>query len=422
MIQELHAGDRQIPASGWNEMRAAVQGITPGQQQYNSSQRSPVYITVKNATGFNLPAFSVVKLGGATYSRTGDTFINQAIANGVELDGDTPTAPTDVIAVIQEDCPVDGFVKAIVSGVTPARVILDAGVISAYSPYMYATVNPNSNSLLITNDVTPVRVLYLINDRRGYVIINNNDDRQRFIIHCTGSNGLASVAKKGAVFKIWQSSNGWEVTNIQNIHPYHIYAVCQEDIPDGFTGYYSMPFYTPEQNYGAAPTVAVSSGITTSSKNVGRRGVGVGDYEFSNKRLDYCYAHGKYTYEPRFTYTGAAIDRGSTANSRVGIVIEGHTYAVTFPARASSSGLAMMAPDVYAGDTITVLVEENYTGDYSASVTAIEYPTDAVKGTTIMVPSDYIIANRGWQDTTSQGVQLPANTACYTKVQGNALT
>ena len=88
MIKELHAGDTQISASSWNEMRAAVQGITAPQQQYQSAARNPVYITIKNQTGAALPAFSVVKLGAAIYSsRTGSEFTEQAVKNGVEIDG-----------------------------------------------------------------------------------------------------------------------------------------------------------------------------------------------------------------------------------------------------------------------------------------------------------------------------------------------
>ena len=100
MIKQLHPGDTQISAAGWNEMRAAVQGLTPGQQQYQSVQRNPAYVTIKNNTGGDLPVFSVVKIDGAMYSRSGDTFINQAAQNGVELDGDTPAAVTDTIAIL----------------------------------------------------------------------------------------------------------------------------------------------------------------------------------------------------------------------------------------------------------------------------------------------------------------------------------
>ena len=426
MIQELHAGDRQIPASGWNEMRAAVQGITPAQQQYQSGKLNPVYITVKNVTGADLPALSVVRLSGATYTRTGDTFVNQAIANGVELDGDTPAAATDTIAITQAACAAGEFVRAIVSGATPAMILND----SVYT-YSYARVKAGvTNYLEPTNDMTGIRLLYCptatgsSSPQGGYIILDSVDDRERFLITCTASNNYASIAKKGAAFKISRGASGWEVQTNNNAATKYVIAICQEDIPDGYIGNYYMPFYTPEQNCGALPAVSASSGLTSGDSDVGHRGIGRNsaagntgfEHEFSNKRLDYTYSHGQYAYCPKFIYTGEAV----SYNSGVGIVIEGHTYPVTFTPTALDKSLTSY-PDVYAGDIITVLVEETTNVNYSASVTAIQYPTDCQKGTTIMVPSDYIMTNRGWQDTTSQGAQLPANTSCYTKVQGNAL-
>lgn len=411
MIKELRAGDTQISAAGWNEMRAAVQGMTPAQQQYNSSQRNPVYITIKNITGTDLPAFAVVKISGATYSRTGSNFVDLATANGVELNGDTPAAATDTIAITQAACASGEFVKAIVSGATP---VMFAGDVTAGR---YLQVAPGVTDYLHTTDTpTNIRVLSDAGYATGttttpvgcYALIDYTDDRERFKITCTAANGLASVAKKGAVFMIARGAKK------------RCLAVCQEDVPDGYTGDYWMPYYTPEQNYGVIPNELVG-GIYSSGNIVGRRGVGSGDYAFSAKRLDYAYQRGQYTYEPRFVYSGAAVDRGSTVSPRVGISIEGHVYPVTFPIAITTYGLQMMAPDVYTGDTITVLVEEAYTGDYGASVTAIEYPLDCAKGTTLVVPSDAPITNRGWIDTTTQGVTLPANLSCYTKDIGNAL-
>ena len=421
MIKQLHPGDTQISAAGWNEMRAVVQGLTPGQQQYQSNQRSPVYITVKNVTATDLPAFSVVKLSVATYSFSSRSdYVDLAIKNGVELDGDTPTTAADPIAVIQADCPAGGFVKAIVSGATPVRVTIDTGSINSYSPCMYAKVAPNSYSLAVTYDITPIRIIGNIYNSYGYAIIDNNDDRQRFILYCTPSNNYASIAKKGAAFKISRGRNGWEVEYNNNASVKYIIAICQEDVPDGFTGYYNMPFYTPEQNYGAAPAVAANSGITTADSAVGHRGVGVAsgggrvgfEHEFSNKRLDYMYSHGQYTYCPKFTYTGAAV----SYNNGVGIVIEGHTYAVTFPAIAPSYNSSMMAPDVYAGDIITVLVEESVSSNYSAAVTAIEYPTDFAKGSSIVVEGTMLLG-RGWDEDYITGSDFKY----AIKIQGAAL-
>lgn len=407
MIQELHAGDRQIPASGWNEMRAAVQGITPGQQQYQSAARNPVYITIKNVTGSDLPAFSVVKLSGATYSRTGDTFINQAIANGVELNGDTPASATDTIAITQAACAAGEFVRAIVSGASPAMILND----SIYA-YTYARVKAGVTSYLEpTNDKTAIRLITCptatgsSTPQGAYAIIDYIDDRQTFTVPAS----LASTAKKGAVFKIYLSSTGWQIRT--GVGAY-ILAVCQEDMDDNATEPMQMPFYTPEQNYGVSPDMGTPY---QADALVQHRGVIDGEYEFSTKRLDYVYQYGRYAYCPTFTFTGTSV----SYNGGVGIVIEGHTYSVTFLTGATpGAGYSLTSyPDVYAGDIITVLVTDGGGSAYSANVTAVEYPTDFKKGTSIVV-EDTMLLERGWDED-----YIPNTNYKYAiKIQGNSLT
>lgn len=133
MIKELHAGDTQISASGWNEMRAAVQGITAPQQQYQSGRLNPVYVTIHNHTGYALPAFSVVKINGAEYSRTGSTFVDLTTQGGVELSGYAPTAANDTIAITQEACPAGGIVKALMSGATACKIYKTSSSTPAYA-------------------------------------------------------------------------------------------------------------------------------------------------------------------------------------------------------------------------------------------------------------------------------------------------
>ena len=174
MIKELHPGDTQISAAGWNEMRAAVQGITPGQQQYQSNQRSAAYITIKNQTiAGDIPAFSVVKIDGAMYNRSGDTFINQAAQNGVELSGNTPAATTDVIAITQAACKSGDIVKAMVSGATACKVYK-----AENRAYKYAAPTPNQTGYLTgTDDVTGIRVLWSASGtgaKEAYVLLEHN--------------------------------------------------------------------------------------------------------------------------------------------------------------------------------------------------------------------------------------------------------
>ena len=102
MIKKLQAGDNSIPASGWNEMRAFVQGYSFPQDTFKSPPRNPAYISVKNVTGSALPALSIVKISTPIYTRSGDAFKNKGVEYGVEMQGAAPDSESNNIAVIQE--------------------------------------------------------------------------------------------------------------------------------------------------------------------------------------------------------------------------------------------------------------------------------------------------------------------------------
>ena len=332
MIQELHAGDRQIPASGWNEMRAAVQGITPGQQQYNSSQRNPVYITVKNVTGSDLPAFSVVKLSGATYTRTGDTFINQAISNGVELDGDTPAAATDTIAITQAACAAGEFVKAIVSGATAATVHTTSSKKSRYAKpaagqagCLEASDTPTNIQVIWRGDYVSGKT-----DYEAYVTLDAIDDRERFLIKTSSGVTASDYVQGNLEYIIWSvSDNAWIPATISdNATAGKVrLVVCQESLPSTLTDDYYMPFYPLEDNIGAAPNKSTA----TAEQFTDRCGVAPGEHVLSNKRFDYLYKYGRYTYEPIYTLWTLA-EAHSGGNSGVYVTINGVQYPVIFPA------------------------------------------------------------------------------------------
>ena len=418
MIKELHAGDRQIPASGWNEMRAAVHNITPAQQQYYTGKFNPVYVTVKNATGYDLPAFSVVKLSGATYSRSGDTFINLALKNGVEINGVVPDAASNTVAITQAACTDGEYVKAIVSGATSVRLIPPAS--GSSMTYRYAKpVAGHVDYMEASNVVTNTRVIWsgsvasASSPGVAYILLDNIDDRQTFTVPVS----LASVAKKGAVFRVVLGNDGWVIQTSGSGK--YVLAVCQDDMDDNAVDPYQMPFYTPEQNYGILPNVTndpdYAPTTTDSSGLIRRCGVGHGDYDYSNKRLDYAYHHGQYSYEPVFTYTGAAVNAGDAANPIVGIEIEGHTYNVDFPAMAGS-GIGSLTAYPDAGDRITVQVEESISANYGASVTAIQYPTDFAVNSSIVVENTMLLG-RGWDED-----YIPNTSFKYAiKVKTNAL-
>lgn len=403
MINKLEPGDRQLSASSWNEMRDRINNITPSQDTVMTGNKNPFLITVKNNTGYALPALSVVKIGNPVYTRLGDTFVNTGVAYGVEVNGDTPGAITDTVAITQSACPDGGIVKAIVSGATPVMLNVPAA-----STYSYARpIAGDYSKLEATNDITTIRILYnypAAGTVPGYVLIGA-DNRQTFKVPTT----YASVAKKGAVFKIYLSNNGWQIRTGSGSY---ILAVCQEDMDSNATEAMDMPFYTPEMNYGVAPDMGSPA---TADSLVSHRGVVSGEYEFSAKRLDYTYQYGKYTYNPQFVYTGQAVN----LNGSVGITIEGHTYPVTFPASLGvNAGYSLTSyPDVYAGDIITVQVTDNGDTAYSASVVAVNYPVDFEKGSSIVVENSMLLG-RGWDEDYITGTDFKY----AIKIQGNALT
>lgn len=406
MINKLEPGDRQLSASSWNEMRDRINNITPNQDTVLTSKQKSSYITVKNNTGSALPALSVVKLTTPIYNRSGDTFVNKGVEFGVEMDATTPVVASDTIAITQAACPAGGIVKAVVSGAT--AVIIDVPTAGSY-PYA-KPIAGDSSKLEATNNVTPIKILYnypAAGTQPGYVLIGT-DDRLTFTV----PTSLASIAKKGAVFKIYLSQLGWQVRTGRG---WYILAVCQEDMDSNATESMQMPFYTPEQNCGERPDV------TETLTNAGENHVGVisGEYEFSEKRLDYVYNNGQYAYCPTFVYRGAAVNMGTASNPILGISIQGHTYAVQIG--AGVGGSVTDYPDIYEGDIITVLVTDGGGTAYSSGVTAIEYPTDYAKGTVILTPDFTLQSYRGWDDVTSYYPNLPAGIYAMQKIAGNAL-
>ena len=408
MIQELHAGDRQIPASGWNEMRAAVQGITAPQQQYQSGKLNPVYVTIKNQTGAALPAFSVVKINGATYSsRTGDTFINQAIANGVELNGDTPAAATDTIAITQVACASGEFVKAIVSGATAATIHTTSSKKSRYAKpaagqagYLEASDTPTNIQVIWRGDYVSGKT-----DYEAYVTLDAIDDRERFLLKASSSVTPSDYVKGNLAYIIWSASdNAWIPINsfTDNVEPGRVrLVVCQEDCPATLTADYYMPYYALEDNLGVAPNRSTA----TADIFTDRCGVAPGEHVLSNKRFDYSFKYGRYSYEPKFVLEAHAEAHGG-GNSGVYVTINNTQYPVLFPAKNSNFSLGTMAPDVYAGDEITVQVETSLRLVNNTHVYAVDYPIDFIEHY-VMFTLYGSQGWRGWVDVTTD--YIPAN-------------
>lgn len=256
-----------------------------------------------------------------------------------------------------------------------------------------------------------------------YWVTLTKDNRDFFVI--SSSDNVAQYAKKGGVFQIQRGVYGidstpcWVVKSTRVTDSYRV-AICQEDMPDDYFDnslnlYYLMPYYTPEMNYGERPNFGSSAGGWNSAvtKHIG---IVEGEHSFSNKRLDYTFKNGRFAYTPQFLFSGAAINN----NGSVGISIEGHTYNVQFPPYSSINSTSLTSyPDVYAGDIITVLVEDSGDSAYSANVYAVNYPTDFMKGSTIATDDSYMFSGyRGWTDTSAQGTPPPAGILFFTKDQG----
>lgn len=512
MINKLVPGAHQISASGWNEIRAAIQNLSPGQNTIPPGARNPFLITVKNTTGGALAPLSIVKIANPTYLRTGDTFANKGVEFGTELNGSTPDSEENSVAIIQGACPANGFIKAIADGCTPAFVYIeDTG------NYKFAKPKDDTTEYLqATNDVTNIRILWhasgtgkqeayvcldatgegqplrvaskMVNtDSRpegafqlnttntwlyaddidsfgkqndsdapnivnpcGYpedrpVIVakcvgfpgdaeegeseNNSssssnsespvpdavaiacDTREFFMINnnasgstsnsSSGSSSSGSVSSdysKGSLVYIKYQNGRWIPDN-NNFN--NRLAVCQRDMPADWTKEFRMPYYTPESNYGVLPnrepepsSSSESTGSNSSSQSTGfteRCGCYPGEHEFTNKRLDYHYANGRYSYEPRFIFIGNA-EAGSGTDG-VAITIEGNTYDVNFPSPRSATSY----PDIYAKDKITVEVDAR---GAEPVLTAVDYPMDFPVDTIILTHSGS--PGRGWQDVTAE--------------------
>ena len=169
-------------------------------------------------------------------------------------------------------------------------------------------------------------------------------------------------------------------------------AVCQRDLPADWSREYRMPYQTPEMNYGAQPWTANDSQSSSGSYGFTERcGVEPGEHEFSNKRLDYHYVNGRYSYEPRFVFIGTA--KAGSGTGGVAITIENNDYDVDFPSIRSATS----QPDIYAGDQITVEVNA---GGAEPVLTAIDYPMDFAEGTVILTHDGK--PGRGWEDVTDE--------------------
>ena len=430
MIKELHPGDTQISAAGWNEMRAIAQGLTPGQQQYQSGQRSPAYVTIKNNTGSDLPAFSVVKIDGAMYTRTGDEFINQAAQNGVELNGVTPAAATDTIAITQAACKSGGIVKAMISGATACKVYKTSN-----AAYSYADVTAGQSGYLTgSNTPSNIRVLWIASgtgNKEAYVLIDYAAAQtpEYFVINA-GNDGSQTAANNYALYTkgslhyieydvtagVWVPMTGNETapTSAPYTRPAARLAICQADAPNS-AAEYKMPYYTPECNMGVAPDIDSTNPYVTLGL-YSRCGVVLGEHKLSGKNYDYCITgfgsdSVKYEYQPVF------IVYNVTANGTTGggytpyIEINNEQYDVDYPTTYTDGA---NYPDIYPYDLLTVQINCE-----AATAAAIDYPRDYPAG---FLLAAYQSPGRGWDAITTPPGMQDAGLTLYQKTKTGAIT
>lgn len=158
MINRLEPGDRQISASGWNEMRDIVNNISPGQNTVLTGSKNPFLINAKNNSSSNLTTLSVVKISGATYgSRTEAVFREKGGDCGTEVNVATPDSEDNNIAILQEAIKAGGIGKAIADGCTAAFVYKE----TADHTYKYAKpVQSRTDYLRACDEATNIRVLW----------------------------------------------------------------------------------------------------------------------------------------------------------------------------------------------------------------------------------------------------------------------
>lgn len=405
-MDKAQPGQRRIKASDWNEFRQFMLDFYQQNGGMVNNPNNPFLITVKNVTGSDLPAFSVVKIDAAMYPNLSDTdLVVETFNKSVELDGDVP-AGTDGenIAIIQEDIPAGQLGKAICSGASLCYVNVSSDTeykyaksASSETDYLDASESGGQCRIVWRQDGTGTLLAYVILDQMG------TPEKETFLLYKNGNWTASDYVKGNLEYIVYDSSRKAWVPLVISGTPSQLdldrcrLVVCQADAPSDVsdTGY-SMPYYPLEDNIG----VEANKSTVSSEQFSDRCGVAFGEHVLSNKRIDYVFRDGRYAFEPFFTKTLLA-EAHDGGQSGVWVTINGTQYRVSFPVITGSSSNPM-APDVYAGDYITVLVTSNLRYPNNAVVNAINYPTDRPANWLTFTVGGQIASSRGWQDVTTE--------------------
>ena len=205
-------------------------------------------------------------------------------------------------------------------------------------------------------------------------------------------------------------------------------VVCQRSIPKGYNKEFIMPFYTVESNLGIPPKFDYLA--LNSNFGVFRCGISPSNTDtvtLADEIWDYVWDAGRFRYEPFFEFTTTAVNPATvTVESDTGGAVIGGNVNTAFnyglvafefldgkyysaQGVPTKSSPVWFAPDIWAGDTITVLCDTH--GRYGPAFSIIDYPSDFKEN---MIIPNYCgnIGQRGWREAThdeTYGLDLPVN-------------
>lgn len=388
-MDKAHPGQKRIPAKDWNEIRDFINRYAQQPGGMINNPLNPFFVYVQNNTSSDLSAFSVVKLDGTFYpNRSNSDTVNAALNQLLEISAVNPTGEAgETIGILQEAIKQGEIGKAIVSGASLCYLQVESSNVS----YQYAKSVEGRNRLNAETSVGQAKIIWKQSgygrSKLAYVLLNDTDDRERFLIKASSNPTPSDYVKGNLEYIVWSESDKAWIPGDYDDDSSRL-VVCQENMPSTLSVDFWMPYYPLEDNIG----VEANRTTGTGESFVERCGVYPGEHVLSNKRLDYHYANGRYTYEPRFIYIGDAKGSGS---SGVSIEIEGKDYDVTFPTVRSTTSF----PDVYAYDQITVEVDAR---GNEPEINAVDYPMDFPEDTIISSYSNLTSSPyRGWEDITN---------------------
>jgi hypothetical protein len=179
-------------ASAWNRMLDAARALDSGAGNPAFGDVPHLLVRVRNDTGADLPALSVVKLGASIFTEFTAARLLANLPTPM-FAGETPTGSTDAFAVLVEPAREDKFALAAVAGVVPCEVsVSDAG---------HAFAAPGATTARLTSATSgPAKII----DRES----GTGDKKAWVLLGSAGGGGSVTPAATNYPF----TSNGTLVT------------------------------------------------------------------------------------------------------------------------------------------------------------------------------------------------------------------